>query len=531
MTFEDIGLSPGTLKGVTDSGYTIPTPIQEQAIPLILMGRDVLGIAQTGTGKTAGFTLPMIDILAEGRAKARMPRSLIIAPTRELAAQVSDNFVKYGKYHKLNMALLIGGESMAEQEKVLDRGVDVLIATPGRLLDLFERGRIILNDVKILVIDEADRMLDMGFIPDVERIVSLLPKIRQTLFFSATMNHEIRALADKFLMNPKEVQATAPATTATTISQAIVRVRSEDKRECLRRLIRAENLENAFIFCNRKRDVDIVFKSLVKHGFNAVGLHGDMPQPKRMEMLAKFKSGEADLLVCSDVAARGLDISGVSHVINFDVPFNAEDYVHRIGRTGRAGKQGHAITIATSHDHKAVAAIEGLIKQTIPTLVEPALEELKAVATTEEPAAPSSDRGRGRPRRGGKPDSRRRPSSEKPARAQIASPAVMTEAQPDITPVVIEHIEQPAESEPVAQAQATQDQPPREQTPRERTPRNQKPRDNHRSRQPRDKWARDAGLMDHDDDVVGFGSAIPAFLQEAPPQMPPLEATEFSDDD
>ncbi|MBL8642713.1 MAG: DEAD/DEAH box helicase [Rhodospirillaceae bacterium] len=526
MTFDDLGLSPDTLKAVTDAGYQTPTPIQEQAIPLVLMGRDVMGIAQTGTGKTAGFTLPMIDILAEGRAKARMPRSLIIAPTRELAAQVSDNFVKYGKYHPLSMALLIGGESMQEQEKVLDRGVDVLIATPGRLLDLFERGRIILNDVKILVIDEADRMLDMGFIPDVERIVSLLPKIRQTLFFSATMNPEIRRLADKFLMNPKEVQATAPATTATTIVQAIITVRPEDKRECLRRLIRAENLENAFIFCNRKRDVDIVFKSLIKHGFNAVGLHGDMPQPKRMEMLAKFKTGEADLLVCSDVAARGLDISGVSHVINFDVPFNSEDYVHRIGRTGRAGKQGHAVTIATHHDAKSVAAIERLIKQTIPPLVEPAVEDLKVGASS----APSEDgegrerggrggRGRGRDRseRGGRSRGRDRHREERPAReAEPAAVAAVEQTAPTPAP------EQSREQSRAQEHQSDNDRPPRKSRDRE----------HRRGREHRDKWARDAGLMDHDDDVVGFGSAIPAFLQTAPPRpAAPAEPTPTNEEE
>jgi superfamily II DNA/RNA helicase len=456
--------------------------------------------------------LPMIDILAEGRAKARMPRSLIIAPTRELAAQVSDNFVKYGKYQTLSMALLIGGESMADQERVLDRGVDVLIATPGRLLDLFERGRIILNDVKILVIDEADRMLDMGFIPDVERIVSLLPKIRQTLFFSATMNAEIRGLADKFLMNPKEVQATAPATTATTVVQALIVVRPDDKRECVRRLIRAEGLKNAFIFCNRKKDVDILFTSLTKHGFNAVGLHGDMPQPKRMEMLAKFKAGEADLLVCSDVAARGLDISAVSHVINFDVPFNAEDYVHRIGRTGRAGMQGHAVTIATPYDGKALAAIEKLINQSIPQLAEAALEDLKV------PMATGDDDGDGRPGRGrgrggrdqgkgrgrdrGRGRDKPRDHSHTPRHhengadtAQVAIAALPVEAAAAV------------EAEPMAVVAPA---PAREHRPRE-----------DRNKRGRDRWARDAGKMDHGEDVVGFGAAIPAFLQVVPTLPPP----------
>jgi superfamily II DNA/RNA helicase len=366
MNFTDLGLSPEVLQAVSDAGYTTPTPIQEQAIPYVLMGRDVLGCAQTGTGKTAGFTLPMIEILAAGRAKARMPRSLILEPTRELAAQVSTAFEIYGKYHKLNMALLIGGEGFGDQERKLDRGVDVLIATPGRLLDLIGRGKILLSDVKILVIDEADRMLDMGFIPDVEQIVSFLPKLRQTLFFSATMPPEIRRLADAFLMNPKEISVAPPASPALTVEQALVVVQPDDKREALRRLIRSEQVKNAIIFCNRKKDVDILLKSLVKHGFDAVALHGDMAQSKRTETLARFKNNEVRLLVASDVAARGLDIQGLSHVFNFDVPIHAEDYVHRIGRTGRAGMQGRAFTIAAPEDGKFVAAIVSLIAKEIP---------------------------------------------------------------------------------------------------------------------------------------------------------------------
>src|SRR5262245_17652008 len=299
MSFEDLGLSPEVLKAVADAGYTAPTPIQEQAIPYVLMGRDVLGCAQTGTGKTASFTLPMIDVLASGRARARMPRSLILEPTRELATQVAENFDIYGKYHKLSQALLIGGESFVDQQKKLDRGVDVLIATPGRLLDLFERGKILMSDVKILVIDEADRMLDMGFIPDVEKIVSLLPKIRQTLFFSATMPPEIKRLADAFLMNPKEITVAPPASPAATVTQGLAIVPEDDKREALRRLLRAEQVKNAIIFCNRKRDVDILYKSLHRHGFNAAAIHGDMAQAKRTETLEKFKQGEITLLVAS----------------------------------------------------------------------------------------------------------------------------------------------------------------------------------------------------------------------------------------
>jgi superfamily II DNA/RNA helicase len=368
MSFSDLGLSSEVCQAVADAGYTAPTPIQEQAIPHVLTGRDVLGCAQTGTGKTAGFTLPMIDILAAGRARARMPRSLILEPTRELAAQVADAFEVYGKHHKLSMALLIGGESFTDQERKLDRGVDVLIATPGRLLDLFERGKILLSDVKILVIDEADRMLDMGFIPDVERIVGLLPKIRQTLFFSATMPPEIRRLADAFLMNPKEISVAPPASPAATVAQHLITVEPEDKREALRRLIRSEDVKNAIIFCNRKRDVDILYKSLAKHGFSVAALHGDMPQSKRTETLGRFKDGEIRLLVASDVAARGLDIQGMSHVFNFDVPIHAEDYVHRIGRTGRAGREGRAFTLATPEDGRFVAAITKLIGKDIPTV-------------------------------------------------------------------------------------------------------------------------------------------------------------------
>src|SRR6516164_2263045 len=376
MPFADLGLSPEVLRAVEEVGYVEPTPIQAQAIPYVLMGRDVLGSAQTGTGKTASFTLPMIDILTHGRARVRMPRSLILEPTRELATQVAENFDTYGKYHKLSQALLIGGESFEQQLKKLDRGVDVLIATPGRLLDLFERGKILMSDVKILVIDEADRMLDMGFIPDIERIVGLLPKIRQTLFFSATMPPEIRRLADAFLMNPKEVSVAPPASPAALVAQHLITVRPQDKREALRRLIRSEDVKNAIIFCNRKRDVDILYRSLARHGFNAAALHGDMPQPKRTETLERFKEGEVRLLVASDVAARGLDIQGMSHVFNFDVPIHAEDYVHRIGRTGRAGREGCAFTIATPDDRVAAGAIEKLTGFPIPLVV---IEGLDAV--------------------------------------------------------------------------------------------------------------------------------------------------------
>jgi superfamily II DNA/RNA helicase len=406
MNFADLGLSSEVLKAVSDAGYTAPTPIQEQAIPHVLTGRDVLGCAQTGTGKTAGFTLPMIDILAAGRARARMPRSLILEPTRELAAQVSNAFETYGKHHKLSMALLIGGESFTDQERKLDRGVDVLIATPGRLIDLFERGKILLSDVKILVIDEADRMLDMGFIPDVERIVGLLPRIRQTLFFSATMPPEIRRLADAFLMNPKEISVTAPASPAERVAQHLITVDPADKRETLRRLITNEDVKNAIIFCNRKRDVDILHRSLVKSGLNAAALHGDMPQSKRTATLERFKEGEIRLLVASDVAARGLDIQGMSHVFNFDVPIHAEDYIHRIGRTGRAGRDGRAFTLATPEDGRFVAAITKMLGKDIPLV---SLEGIGAATLSAETDG-SRRRGRGgeHRREDGRPREQRR---------------------------------------------------------------------------------------------------------------------------
>ena len=417
--FGPLGLSEPILRALHDKGYLRPTPIQAQAIPAVLMGRDVLGAAQTGTGKTASFTLPLLDILSGSRARARMPRSLILEPTRELALQVAENFVQYGKYLRLNHALLIGGESMSDQKDALTKGVDVLIATPGRLIDLFERGGLLLTDVRVLVIDEADRMLDMGFIPDIERIVAMLPRTRQTLFFSATMAPEIRRLADAFLNNPKEITVAKPASVATTITAGLVLVNEHDKREALRRLIRSEDVQNALIFCNRKRDVDILLKSLLKHGFSAGALHGDLAQSVRFATLEKFKANELRLLVCSDVAARGIDIGGLSHVFNFDVPHHAEDYVHRIGRTGRAGKEGRAFTIATPDDRLAVETVEKLIAAPIPRVEIPGLDVV-------EWAEGDGRRGRFRggrakpvkPSRGDKPQEETRDRGPKPARDQ-----------------------------------------------------------------------------------------------------------------
>ena len=408
MRFDELGLSEKVLNAVQASGYETPTPIQEQAIPYALQGRDVLGIAQTGTGKTAAFTLPMLCALEKGRARARMPRTLILEPTRELAAQVEEAFGKYGINHKLNLALLIGGVSFAEQEAKITRGADVLIATPGRLLDFADRGKILLNGIEILVIDEADRMLDMGFIPDVERICKLIPFTRQTLFYSATMPPEIRKLTDQFLQNPVRVEVARPATTADNIRQEIIEVPADDwaKREALRRLIRAAGeITNAIVFCNRKRDVDIVAKSLQKHGFNAAPLHGDLDQSVRTRTLDGFRSGEVTILVASDVAARGLDIPATSHIFNFDVPYHPDDYVHRIGRTGRAGRGGTALMLATARDGKYVEAIEKLTKITL------SRRKLDGLAEAAGARPPREDHGnrKDRDRRGRHRDRRDRP--------------------------------------------------------------------------------------------------------------------------
>jgi len=530
MTFSDLGLSAEVLRAVTDAGYETPTPIQQKAIPYVLMGRDVLGCAQTGTGKTAGFTLPMIDILAQGRARARMPRSLILEPTRELAAQVAENFDIYGKYNKLTQALLIGGVSYDDQEKLLDRGVDVLIATPGRLLDHFDRGRILLNDVNILVIDEADRMLDMGFIPDVERIVSLLPKKRQTLFFSATMPPEIKRLADAFLSEPKEISVAPPASPAALVTQGLALVPGSDyaKREALRALIRAETVKNALIFCNRKRDVDTLYKSLKRHGFSAGSLHGDMDQSTRMETLDAFKRGDMTLLVCSDVAARGLDIDDLSHVFNFDVPIHAEDYVHRIGRTGRAGRSGRAFTLAAPDDRKFVDAIERLIGKQIPRIT------IEGVATPEPGAeeAPRERGGRGgRGRRGGNRkgggERHQRPHrdhQEQPAAAAAAparparAPSQSTSSGPTPLPHHpfddVRNGAAPANGHAPRPAQAARSHEPRAHEPRAHEPhshdhkahdqRTREPRsqDHRRHREERDEGPAPKGLGDH----------MPAFL-------------------
>jgi superfamily II DNA/RNA helicase len=465
--FSGLGLSAKVTEAVVAAGYTKPTEIQAQAIPHVLQKRDIIGIAQTGTGKTASFVLPMLTLLESGRARARMPRTLILEPTRELAAQVHENFEKYGKNHRLSVALLIGGVSFDEQNKKLDRGADVLIATPGRMLDQFERGRILLSGVDILVIDEADRMLDMGFIPDIERICGLLPKGRQTLFFSATMPPEIQKLTGRFLRNPIKIEVARQNATAEGIEQRQVRVSNspEEKRAALRQLIRDEkNLKNAIIFCNRKREVATLARSLQRHGFSAAGLHGDMDQKSRMETLDAFKSDKLALLVASDVAARGLDIPAVSHVFNFDVPTHAEDYVHRIGRTGRAGLTGIAITLTTSSDSKYLDAIVRLIQREIPQF---ALGQGAAAASVPEGEKPA----RARPAR---TRGRRRPDD-------VPAPAPEPASQPE-----------EAEAAPAPRTRAPQEQ---------RKPKAQKP-------QPQKPQERDAPH----ESAFGSDGPIPAFL-------------------
>jgi superfamily II DNA/RNA helicase len=503
--FADLGLSEAVLRAIADMGYRHPTPIQEQAIPYVLMGRDVMGTAQTGTGKTAGFTLPMLDILSGSRARARMPRSLILEPTRELALQVADNFVSYGKYLKLTHALIIGGESMADQKDLLMRGVDVLIATPGRLIDMFERGSILLTDTRILVIDEADRMLDMGFIPDVERIAGLLPRPRQTLFFSATMGPEIRRLADEFLVNPKEIAVSRPASVAATITEGLALVAEHDKREALRRLVRTEQVQNALVFCNRKRDVDILHKSLARHRFSVGALHGDMAQTVRFATLERFKANELQLLVCSDVAARGLDIGGLSHVFNFDVPHHAEDYVHRIGRTGRAGLTGHAFTIATPDDRLAIEAIEKLIGHAIPPIV---VAGLDPVDWSEE----DSRKRRGRGAAKAKPRARtptREAAPKRQSRAR-AAPAAAAAAEPAAAA--------PPAASPAAPLAAPLAAPPAARAPRRTAESRRGAAPSARARPP----AGETGAA-----VVGFGDDMPAFMRvRARPTPAPSEPDE-----
>lgn len=518
MNFDELGLGPDVLKAVAETGYTEPTPIQAKAIPQVLAGRDVLGIAQTGTGKTASFTLPMIDLLSRGRARARMPRSLILEPTRELAAQVAENFETYGKYSKLSMALLIGGVSFGDQEKKLDRGVDVLIATPGRLLDHCGRGKVLLTGVQILVIDEADRMLDMGFIPDIEEICKKIPFTRQTLFFSATMAPEITRLTDTFLQNPERIEVARQSTTSSNIAQYLVKTSRDNKRDVLRELIQKDNVKNAIIFCNRKRDITVVHKSLEKSGLSVGSLHGDLDQSVRTRTLDGFRSGDIRLLVASDVAARGLDIPDVSHVFNYDVPSHAEDYVHRIGRTGRAGKSGTTYMLATHEDGKYLTAIEKIIGGPIPVYDEnrsdaapaeekaeetpkdvaetpvEATEATTEVTDTEAKSASDEKPARARRTRGGRGRSRK--TADEAAPAEETSVDATSEA-------------------PAEKATETTEEKPRRST--------------LRSRERNERGGRGRDRDDDDAPVLGLGDHVPAFMLRAvklPKRRPESEEDE-----
>ncbi|WP_442771818.1 DEAD/DEAH box helicase [Paenirhodobacter enshiensis] len=522
--FTDLNLDPNILKAVVEAGYEAPTPIQAGAIPPAIEGKDVLGIAQTGTGKTASYTLPMLTRLAHGRARARMPRSLVLAPTRELAAQVAENFDLYAKHTKLTKALLIGGVSFGEQEKLIDRGVDVLIATPGRLLDHFERGKLLLNGVQIMVVDEADRMLDMGFIPDIERIFQLTPFTRQTLFFSATMAPEIERITNTFLQAPVRIEVARQATTSETITQKLVEITpprkdqtAKTKRELLRALIKGEGeaCTNAIIFCNRKTDVDIVAKSLKAHGFDAAPIHGDLEQRQRMATLDAFREGKLQLLVASDVAARGLDIPQVSHVFNYDLPSHAEDYVHRIGRTGRAGRLGTAYSIATPADEKYLSQIQALVKMDIPRAEAPegfALSE----AAHEEPRQYEERDGRRSRTRGG-----RGRDKDRPERSEKRAEKPRREAQPKVADKAVEKpAEKAADAMPVIEIEEIVEAPiPLPEAPKPAPRREDRREDRRRGRD------RDDGPA-----VVGMGDHVPDFILRPFRPSKPVKTAEVEDE-
>ena len=525
MHFSDLGLDPQIIKAIDESGYTTPTPIQEQAIPQALQGRDILGIAQTGTGKTAGFTLPMIHMLAKGRARARMPRSLILCPTRELAAQVSENFEKYGKYHKLTMALLIGGVNFKPQEQLIDRGVDVLIATPGRLLDHFERGKLMLTGIQIMVVDEADRMLDMGFIPDIEKIFNLTPFTRQTLFFSATMPPEITRLTQTFLSNPVRVEVARQATAAESVTQRVIELKpgkretaDREKREALCALIEAEGeaFRNAIVFCNRKRDIGAVFKALEKHGHKAGALHGDLDQSVRTATLNAFRDGTVKVLVASDVAARGLDIPNVSHIFNFDVPTHAEDYVHRIGRTGRAGRSGVAITIAMPADRKYLDAIEKMLETAIPRAEAPGVAD-----------EGGHDGGRDAARDEARPEKRTRRRRDKAEDRVESPPESRTENR-----VEAPAAEPASAAEPAETATTESEAKPARERSRGRDQRDRDHKD--RDQSGRDQSGRDQGRRGGKggrDGVVGMGDHVPAFLLRPVPARRPARDADDQETD
>jgi ATP-dependent RNA helicase RhlE len=364
-TFDDVGLSAEVLKAVRDAGYTTPTPIQSQAIPLILKGRDVMGLAQTGTGKTAAFTLPIVDRLLGGPRRSRV---LVLTPTRELCVQVEESVHKYARHSPLGVASVYGGVPLDPQQKKLRAGVDIVVATPGRLIDHLERQNVVFDDLEVLVLDEADRMLDMGFAPQINRIVSEIPAYRQTLLFSATMPPEVEALARKYLRKPIVVQVGRRSQAASTVSHAVYPVPRDRKSALLARLLREETLDSVLVFTRTKHGADRVVRHLEREHIPATAMHADKTQPQRTKALQDFKSGKVRVLVATDIAQRGLDISGITHVINYDVPQQAEDYVHRIGRTGRAAKEGDAFTFMSPDEIAMVKSIERVIGQPIPRI-------------------------------------------------------------------------------------------------------------------------------------------------------------------
>ena len=523
--FNDLNLDPKVLKAVSEAGYETPTPIQAGAIPPALEGRDVLGIAQTGTGKTASFTLPMITLLGRGRARARMPRSLVLCPTRELAAQVAENFDTYAKHTKLTKALLIGGVSFKEQDALIDKGVDVLIATPGRLLDHFERGKLLLTGVQIMVVDEADRMLDMGFIPDIERIFGLTPFTRQTLFFSATMAPEIERITNTFLSNPEKIEVARAATTGENIKQGVVMFRgsrkekeAEEKRDLLRALIDAEGdaCTNAIVFCNRKLDVDVVAKSLKKHGYNAEPIHGDLDQSQRTRTLDGFRAGEVKILCASDVAARGLDVPAVSHVFNFDVPSHAEDYVHRIGRTGRAGRKGSAIMICSPRDEKNLDDVERLVQNPIPRLDDPRGAKAAPAAAPAETGKPEAASEEERPRRSRtRTRSRSRDAAEAPKAEAAPTPKAEPQPKADEKPKAKPEpkVEAKVEAKPESKTEPKAEVKPAAESPEAlaaETKRSE-PRGGDRGRGGRDRRRAEP----RDEEIVGMGEDTPAFIAKS----------------
>jgi ATP-dependent RNA helicase RhlE len=442
-SFNDLALSPSLLRAIAAEGYQTPTPIQVQAIPHVLAGRDLFGCAQTGTGKTAAFALPLLErMLAAPRQPApRRCRTLVLAPTRELAGQIHESFRAYGRHAGIASVVVYGGVSQRPQANALMRGADVLVATPGRLLDLVGQRLVDIRSVEFLVLDEADRMLDMGFIHDVQRIVGMLPRERQTLFFSATLPAEVRRLAETMLRDPLEVKTAPQATPAETVTQSVFHVAKSGKRAALVSLLRESPMDRVIVFTRTKHGADKLQRDLAKAGIHAAAIHGNKSQNQRERALAAFKAPRPPVLIATDIAARGIDVDDVSHVVNYELPHEPETYVHRIGRTGRAGRSGEAVSFCDPEERLRLRAIERLLRQPItPRNAPPAGAELEPAA---EPRGPRAGGGRGRGARGqagggrGRPGGRgRRPRSQSrgeggvPAEAVAAAAAVATAPAP-----------------------------------------------------------------------------------------------------